>query len=180
MIKSSKDKNLRDLFLAGESSKIDPSLQQRLIRRLDVLNKVIELQALNVPGFNFHGLQGNPKRFSIHVNGPWCLTFEWRGPDAYLVDFEQYHSRTKTMTQEYTVDKQPTRPPTHPGAVIREDVLPALKISVTEAAKQLHISRQAFHKILAEKTAVNPDMALKLAKFCGNTPSLECVATPVL
>ena len=28
-----------------------------------------------MPGFNFHGLQGVPKRYSIHVNGPWCITF---------------------------------------------------------------------------------------------------------
>ncbi len=46
---------------------------------------------LNVPGFNFHGLEGAPKRYSIHVNGPWSIPFEWEDGDALRVDFEQYH-----------------------------------------------------------------------------------------
>jgi len=46
---------------------------------------------LNVPGFDFHGLQGKPKRYNIHVNGPWSITFEWIKGDAWRVDLEQYH-----------------------------------------------------------------------------------------
>ncbi len=75
------------------------------------------------------------------------------------------------MRHEYIINQRPGRPPTHPGAIIQDDVLPALEISVTEAAKQLRISRQALHRILAEKSSVTPEMALKLAKFCGNTAS---------
>jgi hypothetical protein len=45
---------------------------------------------LNVPGFNFHGLQGIPKRYSIHVNGPWCITFEWEEDEALRVDLESH------------------------------------------------------------------------------------------
>ena len=74
------------------------------------------------------------------------------------------------MTKAYN-DGTIQREPTHPGAILSEDVLPALKLSVTDAAKQLHISRQSLHKILAEKSSITPEMALKLAKFCGNTPS---------
>ncbi len=48
-------------------------------------------EALNVPGFDFHGLQGKPKRYSVHVNGPWCITFEWQGENAVKVDRENYH-----------------------------------------------------------------------------------------
>jgi proteic killer suppression protein len=46
---------------------------------------------LNLPGFNFHPLRGKPLRYSVHVNGPWCLTFEFYGGDAWRVDYEQYH-----------------------------------------------------------------------------------------
>ena len=49
------------------------------------------LTELNVPGFKFHGLRGLPKRYSIHINGPWCITFEWEEGDALRVDLEQYH-----------------------------------------------------------------------------------------
>lgn len=47
---------------------------------------------MNVAGYNFHGLQGyNPIRYSVHVDGPWCLTFVFEGGNAKEVDFEQYH-----------------------------------------------------------------------------------------
>ena len=50
------------------------------------------LEALNQPGFDFHPLRGSrPRRYSIHVNGPWCITFEWRNGRALRVDLEQYH-----------------------------------------------------------------------------------------
>jgi proteic killer suppression protein len=49
-------------------------------------------EEMNVPGFDFHPLQGfNPKRYTVHVNGPWCITFEFEDGDAHRVDFEQYH-----------------------------------------------------------------------------------------
>jgi len=49
------------------------------------------LNDLNVPGFKFHGLHRVPKRYSIHVNGPWCITFEWKDGEALRFDLEQYH-----------------------------------------------------------------------------------------
>ena len=64
------------------------------------------------------------------------------------------------------------RPPTHPGEILREDVLPSLGLSVTAAARQLRISRQTLHRILAGTSAVTPEMAVRLGKFCGNGPAL--------
>jgi len=46
---------------------------------------------LNVPGFNFHRLRGKPVRYSLHVNGPWCVTCEWEDGEAVRVNLEQYH-----------------------------------------------------------------------------------------
>jgi addiction module HigA family antidote len=65
-----------------------------------------------------------------------------------------------------------TRAPTHPGAILREDVLPALGMSVTGVAKALGVSRQQVHRIMAETAPVTPEMALRLGKFCGNGPDL--------
>jgi len=62
--------------------------------------------------------------------------------------------------------------PAHPGALLREDVLPALRMPVKDAAKALGISRQSLHAILREATAVTPEMAVRLGKFCGNGPGL--------
>lgn len=64
------------------------------------------------------------------------------------------------------------RLPVHPGEVLREDVLPALGMPVSTAARHLGVSRQALHGILASKAAVTPAMALRLGKFCGNGPVL--------
>ena len=64
------------------------------------------------------------------------------------------------------------RIPTHPGAVLREDVLPALKMPVLKVAEALGVSRQTLHKILAEKAPVTPEMAVRLGKFCGNGPDV--------
>ncbi len=67
---------------------------------------------------------------------------------------------------------RPTHEPTHPGALLREDVLPALHISATAAARALGVSRQTLHAILAERAGVTPEMALRLGKLCGNGPGL--------
>src|SRR5262249_41241238 len=57
----------------------------------DHLDHAESLTDLHVPGCNFHGLQGMPTRYSMHVNGPWCITFEWEAGNALRVDLEQYH-----------------------------------------------------------------------------------------
>lgn len=65
-----------------------------------------------------------------------------------------------------------SRAPTHPGAILREDVFPALGVSVTSAARELGVSRQTLHRILREQTAVTPEMAVRLGKYCGNGPDI--------
>jgi addiction module HigA family antidote len=62
--------------------------------------------------------------------------------------------------------------PTHPGAVLRDDVLPALRMPVLKVAQALGVSRQTLHKILAEKAPVTPGIAVRLGKFCGNGPEI--------
>lgn len=60
--------------------------------------------------------------------------------------------------------------PTHPGEILREDVLPALGRPKTEIARLLQVSRQTLYDILAEKQPVTPAMALRFAKLTGTTP----------
>jgi addiction module HigA family antidote len=76
------------------------------------------------------------------------------------------------MAKEYPVRRPVQSPPVHPGEILREDVLPALRLSVTEAARQLGVARQTLHRILAGKAAVTPEMAVRLGKFGGNGPGL--------
>ncbi|KVC84271.1 HigA family addiction module antitoxin [Burkholderia ubonensis] len=57
--------------------------------------------------------------------------------------------------------------PPHPGAALREDILPALGLSVTEAAEQLGVSRVALSRVLNEHAAISPEMALRLEAWLG-------------
>ncbi len=82
---------LRELFETGRSRRVRPDLQRRALVRLKVLDEAADPSDLNVPGFNLHRLQGRPVRYSVHVNGPWCVTFEWEDGDSVRVNLEQYH-----------------------------------------------------------------------------------------
>ena len=73
---------------------------------------------------------------------------------------------------DFDVNEKLQRSPTHPGEILREEVFPALGLTVTEAARQLGVSRQSLHKILSGRRPVTTEMALRLGKFCGNGPRL--------
>jgi addiction module HigA family antidote len=68
------------------------------------------------------------------------------------------------------IRRDTNRPPTHPGAILREDVLPALGLSVSAAAEALGVSRQALHRLIAEAVSMTPEMAVRIGKLCGNGP----------
>lgn len=92
MIRSFESKALAELWAKGRASGIDARLHQRLLRRLDALDAAKTPGEMNVPGFDFHALRGfKPIRYTVHLNGPWCLTFEFEDGDACRVDLEQYH-----------------------------------------------------------------------------------------
>jgi len=91
MIQSFKSKALAELWRTSRS-KIDARLHKRILIRLATLDGANEAADLNIQGYDFHALHGfEPTRFSIHVNGPWCITFEFASGEARRVDFEQYH-----------------------------------------------------------------------------------------
>ena len=92
MIRSFKSKGLSELWTTGGSRKINSALHRRILRRLDALDGAQQPEDMNIPGFDFHALHGQePTRYTVHVNGPWCVTFEFEDGDAYRVDLEQYH-----------------------------------------------------------------------------------------
>lgn len=62
------------------------------------------------------------------------------------------------------------RRPTHPGAVLKEDVLAPLNLNVTEAARDLGISRKALSELINERTSLTPDMAVRIAKATKTSP----------
>jgi toxin HigB-1 len=92
MIRSFRHKGLAELWSSGRTRKIDSKIQRRILVRLDRLNVALKPEDMNLPGFDFHALKGfTPIRYTVHVNGPWCITFEFEKTDAWRVDLEQYH-----------------------------------------------------------------------------------------
>jgi addiction module HigA family antidote len=70
------------------------------------------------------------------------------------------------MSRKPPILRSPAAPP-HPGLLLRDHVLPAIGLTVSQAALDLAITRQTLHRILAERSAITPEMALRLERFCG-------------
>lgn len=60
--------------------------------------------------------------------------------------------------------------PVHPGAIVREECLKPLGLSVTEGARRLGVGRQTLSNLVNEKAAVSTEMAYRLSKAFGSTP----------
>jgi toxin HigB-1 len=92
VIRSFKSRALRALWEKDDRSGVDKRMVDRIQRRLDALDAAASPEEMNIPGFDFHPLGGRRRgAYTVHVNGPWCVTFEWDGTDAIRVDLEQYH-----------------------------------------------------------------------------------------
>jgi len=57
--------------------------------------------------------------------------------------------------------------PPHPGLTLRDDVLPALGLSVTDAAQQLGVARVTLSRVLNGRAAISPEMALRIEAWLG-------------
>jgi antitoxin HigA-1 len=68
---------------------------------------------------------------------------------------------------EYVARRNPNRCPSHPGAILREDVVPATGKTRTEIARLLGISRQRLHDIMEEKKPISPEVAVRVGKLFG-------------
>jgi len=65
--------------------------------------------------------------------------------------------------------RNPNRRPTHPGAILREDALPALEMTQGKLAELLGVSRLTVSQLLHEHRALSPDMALRLERLFGTS-----------
>jgi len=62
------------------------------------------------------------------------------------------------------------RKPTHPGVLLREDVLIPLGLSITEAAQDLGVTRKTLSELVNEKASLSPDMAVRISKATHTSP----------
>ncbi|VAW45447.1 Toxin HigB [hydrothermal vent metagenome] len=92
MIKEFKHKGLEKFFLRGTKAGIQAKHAARLSIVLGRLHASTTPQDMDLPGLKLHELVGKRKGiWSVKVNGNWRITFEFRGEDVYIVDYEDYH-----------------------------------------------------------------------------------------
>ena len=146
---------------------------------MDALHAATTLSDLNMPGWSVHPLKGN--REGRHAWPSVALGASRsagmaKAPTSWLwssITERKATTVAKTKTTKVLPVRQPLkREPTHPGEILREDVLPALRMNVSQAARELGVSRQLLHRILAGSAPVTPEMAVRLGKWAGNGPAL--------
>jgi len=95
VIKTFKDEPTQKIYQRQPARKLPPDIQQVALRKLRMINNAISLTDLRVPPANrLEKLSGERAgQWSIRVNDPWRICFEWRESDAYHVEIVDYHER---------------------------------------------------------------------------------------
>ncbi|NKQ37682.1 MAG: peptidase [Chloroflexi bacterium] len=92
MIKKFQHKGLEKFFLTGSKAGINAAHAVRLQVVLGRLHASTSPHDMNLPGLYLHELKGTRKgRWSVRISGNWRVTFEFDGPDAIKVNYEDYH-----------------------------------------------------------------------------------------
>jgi antitoxin HigA-1 len=160
MIKNFKHKGLQSFFETGSKAGIQPSHAPRLSRQLARLDVAAKAEDLNLPGWKCHRLAGSSEgHWSVWVMRKLALNLCLRKRRCRHCELPRLSLRMRVMTAQH-------KPP-HPGETLREDVLPSLGLTVTEAAKALSVARATFSKVLNGRAAISPQMALRLEKWLG-------------
>jgi addiction module HigA family antidote len=66
----------------------------------------------------------------------------------------------------------PMKKPPHPGRIVRQECIEPLKLTITDAAERLGVSRQALNNVVNEKAAISPEMSIRLSKAFGSSPEV--------
>jgi toxin HigB-1 len=92
MIRTFRHKGLKELFERGATRRVEQNYIRRCNEILHVIHNATNIQQINLPGYVLHVLKPQrPNTWSVRVQGPWRITFEFRSGDAYDVDLEQHH-----------------------------------------------------------------------------------------
>jgi len=92
MIRSFKHKGLEQFFTTGSKKGIQPEQAEKIARVLDRLDASTSCADMNLPGYRLHELKGQETgTWSVTINGNWRITFQFKGQDAIVVDYRDYH-----------------------------------------------------------------------------------------
>jgi proteic killer suppression protein len=92
VVASFRHKGLERFFRTGSKAGIQPKHAERLRKQLFALDNATSAADMNAPGWQLHVLQGHLRgHWAVTVSGNWRLTFTFKGKDAVLVDYQDYH-----------------------------------------------------------------------------------------
>ena len=92
MIKTFRHKGIEKFFITGSKAGIQPKHARKLEEQLSALNYAVRPEDMNLPGWDWHPLKSDlAGHWTVSVNGNWRLTFSFKGSDAILVDYQDYH-----------------------------------------------------------------------------------------
>ena len=91
MLVGFRNKGLEEIYFTGKTRRIGSEYVRKCVRILQSLEVATLPEEMNVTGYRFHSLRGNPQRWSVRVTANFRITFGWSGENALDVDLEDYH-----------------------------------------------------------------------------------------
>src|ERR1700704_5431536 len=160
-------KGLRRFIEDDDKSGIQATVAEKLRRMISFLQDMEKETELKVmPSWKAHQLTGDRKgTWSLSVTKNWRLTFRIDQTEIEIIDldYEDYHQEV-AMNATYGIRM---KNPAHPGGFVKSEIVEALELSVTDAAKVLGVTRPALSALLNERAALSPEMALRIEKAFG-------------
>ena len=165
-IRSFRHKGLRHQYEKGDPRGVPAALVRKLKRMLTLLDTAVEPDDMSLyPGWRLHQLKGDLDGFwSLTASGYWRLIFgstqvRLGTPTSWIfIEAGSPQSWSNTMAMA---------DPSHPGDILKEDVLVPLGLSVTRAAGILGVTRPALSAVLNGRAALSAEMALRIEKAFG-------------
>jgi proteic killer suppression protein len=91
MVGSFRHKGLEEVYLTGKTRRIGTPFLRKCVRILQSLEVATQAEEMNLAGYRFHSLRGNPQRWSVRITGNYRITFAWSGENAEDIGFEDCH-----------------------------------------------------------------------------------------
>ena len=146
-----------------EQALVVPRLR-RILSFLPEMEREEEL--VTVPAWKAHRLVGDRKDvWSLSVTKNWRITFriDRAGDEIVDLDYEDYHQEVAMCTSQGIRMQNPA----HPGGFVKSEIVEALGLTVTGAARALGVTRPALSALLNERASLSPEMALRIEKAFG-------------
>jgi addiction module HigA family antidote len=158
MIQGFRHEGLQQLFEEDHAKGANAEHARKIRQILALLDAATTLSGLDIQTYRLHPLKGDPKGFwSITVRANWRIIFRFDDATCRML--------SNTIEGGLTM---PMKNPPHPGEMIGDEI-EALGVSISDAAKALGVTRQQLHNLIAGRSGITPEMAVRLEMAIGGS-----------